>query len=360
MKKWRVWLMVLFVPLLILGYGCSKKSTSPLESDAPTNEFVSITSNSKYIFLMDSSEDRIYAYDLVNDKIVNYKDIGGWAQDLKYIDGKIFGVSTQDNNIKVIDISTSAEQYIAFSAGSSPEFIAYDSNNLYVTLMNKNKVAVVSRTDYSIVKEIEVDSKPWGIYYYNGYVYVANGNWYYDGMTTNYETGTVSIIDASTLEVVKTINVGINPQQFVYNDGYIVLICAGNYDDISGEIDLIEPSTNSVISSQSITGAPIAITSKETGKVVVATSSWPGPAAIYEVDLAGLTITKKLDLSAGDLIMNTTDDKIYVSSGYSSTGPGYLWEVDANSYIVNDTITIGTSPTALSLIEFNVYQTIKR
>lgn len=346
MKKFKTMIMVLSVSLLIFGYGCSKSPKNPV---GPV-----FSSNAKVLFTLDQSDNKIYAYDLNNDTVLQkYYYIGQWGAGLKYDDGYLYAVSTKDNNLKIINTLSGYQHLVDLGAGNSPDYIAFDNNDIFVTLNTDSSVAVISKSGYTVSK-IKVGAAPWGIFYYNGYLYVANTGYISYG---NYGQGTVSVIDVSNDSIIKTINVGTNPQQFAYSAGYIVLVCAGNYGSVSGEIDIIDPVTNSLKDTAVVQGAATVIASVNPSAVLVAISSWLEPTTkvteVYEVSIPSLSMTKKLDLSAGDIIMDSSGDTIYISSGYSSAGPGHIWEIRASDYTVSDTVNIGQSPTALALTEQN-------
>ncbi len=71
----------------------------------------------------------------------------------------------------------------------------------------KGFVAKIDATTFKVISACEVGYEPEGIAYYNGYLFVANTGGYAFQENHKYEQ-TVSIIDASTMTVVRTVDTG--------------------------------------------------------------------------------------------------------------------------------------------------------
>jgi len=104
-----------------------------------------------------------------------------------------------------------------------PWSIAYDPSNgyIYVADAGSGTVSVINGKTNTVIATIRVGSEPWGVAYNgvaydpsNGYIYVTN--WY-----SGWYSGTVSVINGTT--VIATIPVGQGPWGVAYDpsNGYI-------------------------------------------------------------------------------------------------------------------------------------------
>ncbi len=96
--------------------------------------------------------------------------------------------------------------------GTSPFDIAYDSDNgkMYVADAGSNTVSVINASTHQIIATIPVGVEPFGVAYDSGNkkVYVTNSD------------GGVSVINASINKVVATISVGVEPFGVAYDSGH--------------------------------------------------------------------------------------------------------------------------------------------
>ena len=119
----------------------------------------------------------------------------------------------------------------AYATGS------YDENGYYTVTDSKNPKGRVYRINLEtlvIEGSIEVGYQPEGIAYYNGKLYVANSGGISSQLPPNYAYDkTVSIIDAASFRVTRTVEVQVNLKN-VYADGtgLIFVTSLGNYWDI--------------------------------------------------------------------------------------------------------------------------------
>ena len=157
------------------------------------------------------------------------------------------------NNSGIVEvISAEDETEIAAIQVPTPRSIAFDNTYAYVTSWagafvtygadysvtdSKNPKGQVYRINLSTKKvegSIEVGYQPEGIAVYNGKLYVANSGGISSQLAPNYSyDNTVSIIDAATFQVEKTVEVQVNLKN-VYADGKgtIYVTTLGNYYDV--------------------------------------------------------------------------------------------------------------------------------
>ncbi|HEY9167160.1 MAG TPA: YncE family protein [Candidatus Kryptonia bacterium] len=178
-------------------------------------------------------------------KIVNGRNLGDTGNDIAIFDQKAYIVVNNSDKIEIINSQNASwVGTIYFAAGTSPYRIAIDAqDNLgFVSDLQTNAVSVVNLTTNSLTGDtISVGNNPYGIAYYSGYVFAAN---------SGYGSGnTVSVIDAVSRKVVKTVTVGTGPTEVLSDgSGVVWVVCPGNIGDI-GKVYLINTSTLAVVDS---------------------------------------------------------------------------------------------------------------
>ncbi|MCX6156488.1 MAG: hypothetical protein WCK13_11405 [Ignavibacteriota bacterium] len=127
------------------------------------------------------------------------------------------------------------------SVGTNPYSLCMANNKLYITNGPTSKVSVVEVNSLSTIKEINVGVYPQEIISYNNKVFVCNTSTY-GGASDS----TVSVIDANSDEIVKTLRVDKDPSGLVItNDGRLLVSSNG----VSGKIYVFEATTYNLIDS---------------------------------------------------------------------------------------------------------------
>ena len=167
------------------------------------------------------------------------------------------------NNSGIVEvISAEDETEIATVTVPTPRNIAFDDNYAYVTSWagayitygadysitdSKNPKGQVYRINLKTKKaegSVEVGYQPEGIAYYNGKLYVANSGGISSQLPPTYAyDNTVSIIDAASFKVEKTVEVQVNLKN-VYSDGKgnIYVTTLGNYLDVHSGLYMLTAS----------------------------------------------------------------------------------------------------------------------
>ena len=167
------------------------------------------------------------------------------------------------NNSGIVEvISAEDETEIATVTVPTPRNIAFDDNYAYVTSWagayitygadysitdSKNPKGQVYRINLKTKKaegSVEVGYQPEGIAYYNGKLYVANSGGISSQLPPTYAyDNTVSIIDAASFKVEKTVEVQVNLKN-VYSDGKgnIYVTTLGNYWDVHSGLYMLTAS----------------------------------------------------------------------------------------------------------------------
>ena len=167
------------------------------------------------------------------------------------------------NNSGIVEvISAEDETEIAAVTIPTPRNLAFDDNYAYVTSWagayitygadysitdSKNPKGQVYRINIKTKKaegSVEVGYQPEGIAYYNGKLYVANSGGISSQLPPTYAyDNTVSIIDAASFKVEKTVEVQVNLKN-VYSDdkGNIYVTTLGNYWDVHSGLYMLTAS----------------------------------------------------------------------------------------------------------------------
>lgn len=131
----------------------------------------------------------------------------------------------------------------AYASGS------YDEYGYYNVTEYKNPKGQVYRINLKTKKvegNVEVGYQPEGIAYYKGMLYVANSGGISSQLPPDYSyDNTVSVINAKTFKVEKTLNVQVNLKG-VFSDGKgnIYVTTLGNYWDVHSGVYMIDASDN--------------------------------------------------------------------------------------------------------------------
>lgn len=257
----------------------------------------------------------------------NGKKLGDTGNDMVIYGKKMYIAVTGSSILFVTDLNGKLIKEIMVegeSANLSPRNMAMGGGKVYVSYM-EGYLGAIDTADFS-VKKVKVGPMPEGVAYANKKVYVANSDGY------NYEGGygkTVSVVDAATFTVTKTLDVAANPQTLhVVSDEKVYLIALGNYSDVPARLQMINTNTDAVTDVPDVEPTNMAI-----GKGGVAyilsneyDENWNALSRYYIYDTAKDKITGDLVSSAdirngysiftdkisGDIYIGTSD---YISNG---------------------------------------------
>ncbi|MEE9449994.1 MAG: T9SS type A sorting domain-containing protein [Ignavibacteriaceae bacterium] len=172
-----------------------------------------------------------------------------------YPDGIIFHEDhlyiTEQGNFggsgKIYKVDTTGMVINSALVGTNPYSLAIANNKIYITNGPASNVSVLNLGDFSFVKTIPVGVYPQEIISFNDKIFVANTS-LYGGASDS----TISVIDPSTDSVITSIVVKLDPSSFaVSNDNLLFIGCPGNVND--GEIFKVDAATYQVVDSYSFT-----------------------------------------------------------------------------------------------------------
>ena len=250
---------LIIIYLLAFFFGCGEDE----EADETLLEIASAA------YVVNGAAETISVFDIEKSEFLSDVSIpiGKWPADIKNRGDFAYVVNTGDNNVQIIDLaSNTTSGMIDIGDGTAPEKIAFASDTrAYVSSNWTKSVKVVDLSSQIVVNSIDVGVAPWGVAFANGKVYVCNTGVVY-GDETTYGQGTVSVIDTATNNVLKTIDVETNPTDVVADsNGKVLVLCTGNYADITGKIVVIDSQTDSASAPVDLGTTPSGITITKNG-----------------------------------------------------------------------------------------------
>ena len=240
----------------------------------------------------------------------NAVTLGVFANEIVLDGERLFAVNSGLNEIQVIDIGTlSTLRRIDTGSGTNPWGVdIVDGNTLVTSLLIPGEALFVDRASGQSVRTVPVGGGPQGVLVHDGRAYVANTGFNGSG----YDPGVVSVIDLATYAVT-AIPVSLNPQKLaVTADGRIAVACSGNYADVPGMLNIIDPAVGAVVDS-AMTGIPVTwVAANALGQVYLGTYGFG--LFVYNV------VTGQWERDAGNLLPG---------------GPGVAFDADNRAHVVD-------------------------
>lgn len=317
---------LLLVTLLISFFGCGDSE----------NEEDLIKSTSKSAYILNGSAQTISIFNIETSEMKNdVLTVGKWPADIKIFGEKAYVTNTGDNNIQIIDLlSMSQIGTIDTGNNTGPEKIGFISESkAYVSCLNTNSVKVIDLTAKKVVTDIPVGVGPMGLAVLNKKVYVCNTA--YDFATNSYGKGTVSVIDSTTEKVIKEIEVPTNPIEAITYGNNLIVLCNGNYADITGKLCIIDNSSDNVIKTIDLQTTPSGIAISPKGVAYISTYS-----GLISVDIgAGAMIHSPSnplsDFAGGSGLAFSSDGKCYICvPDWGGTGNDKLLIMDSTEKLI--------------------------
>lgn len=204
------------------------------------------------VFVLNSVSGTLSKIDTATGTVNNqFATLGTQANRMAVANQKAYVVNSGDNSVQVINLQTGQTTgNIFIGASSNPWEIYVDNDKAYVTGLFTNKVYKLDLNTMQVVGNVTVGTAPEGMCMVAGKLYVGNTG----GYQNNYTPSTVSVVNIESMSVEATIPVEVNPQYLFADNGMIHVACTGNWNDISGKVCVIDPSTNSVVQTIAIGG----------------------------------------------------------------------------------------------------------
>lgn len=187
-------------------------------------------------------------YGKANPEVV--KGLGDVGNDISVYGSKLYVVVNVSNKVEVLDVKTGKKikqidvlncRYISFNKGKA--YVSAYLGEVGDPKAPQGVVVCIDTTTLNEVKRVEVGRQPEEMAIVGEKLYVANSGGY---SPPNYER-TVSVIDLNTFQVVKNIDVAINLHRLKadqYGDLYVT--SRGDYYDTPSKLFVIDTKTETV------------------------------------------------------------------------------------------------------------------
>jgi YVTN family beta-propeller protein len=169
--------------------------------------------------------------------------LGDTGNDMIIYGSKLYVLMNQSGRVTVLNASNGTFlkniSFIAAGINKQPRYAVGARGKVYVTAYD-NKVSVIDTSSLDIIKTIPVGPNPEGIIATSNYLYVANSGGY-----NLIPDSTVSLIDLNTETEIKKIKVGVNPNKIAISQGGNIFVSAyGNFTNIPPSVYVINSNTN--------------------------------------------------------------------------------------------------------------------
>lgn len=301
MTRFKFTSTILLISVLAFITGCSDKEEEAVQTPYRAAYIINGSAQTLSVFDIEKRE-------MKNDVLL----VGKWPADIKILGDKAYVTNTGDNNIQVIDLTAMKQvNTIGTGDGTGPEKIDFVSQSkAYVTCLNTNSVKVIDLSKNQVVADIPVGVGPMGLVISANKAYICNTA--YDFKTNSYGKGTVSVIDSKTDKVIRTIDVETNPIDVVSFGDKVVVLCNGNYADITGKICVVDTTTDKVLKTIDLGTTPSGIAISPKG-------------IAYVTNFAGLL---KVNIETGEIIRGASNPIAEFANG-----AGLAFSKDGTCYI---------------------------
>ncbi|MFA6234265.1 MAG: DUF5074 domain-containing protein [Bacteroidota bacterium] len=341
-------LLLAALGLLLAFTACDDNSTDPpLTPQAPRGLYILNEGN----FQRGNATLSFY----IPDSLVVYNDLfqtengrplGDVGNSITVHNGLAYLVINNSHKIEVINAATyKSVRTITSPAGASPRQIAFAANGYgFISNLLDNSVSVYNPSTGALEGKIAVGANPDGIAAAGNIVVAAN---------SGFGSGnTVSLIDADTRLVVKSVSVGDYPSSVLALSEYAAaVICSGDYgdfndpnDDTPGMLYIVDLQTRRVADSLVLGGHPQRLVRDTDGYLYTIQAS-----GVTRIHLASKTIMQNfIPGYFYNIFVDTADRRIYLTNPIDYVQPGKL-----EIYLMNGTkdraLDVGIIPNAMAM-----------
>ncbi len=355
---------VRLVPLLIFLFlvgGCDIVNTKDDENDNDVRSHVYIGNQGEF----GAGNGTVTRYDpATNSATTAFRDLETIVQSIEIDGDLLFIVANTGGRVDVLNHKTGA--LVGQVEGLvSPRYLAMTDDKLFVTNLYGSVdsftggiVSVIDRATYQHLEDIEVGNNPDGIARVGNRVFVAN---------QGFGAGrTVSVIDATSDEVITTTHVDCDGPRYVVpdSDGDVFVTCTGqtiydeNFNEIGttdGEIVILNAVSGAVTGRLPVEGRMM---SAEFGqdayfdaesRRMYALSERDGAYFVLIIDTEDNVITGEvgpLDGSIGSVAYDAEEDVLYLGYINGFTQAGTMRVVDMDGELIRS-FSAGIAPTSI-------------
>ena len=293
---------------------------------------------------------------------INGKKMGDVANAMMEEDENIYVVLNGSKYVARLDLlCMELARYTFPEAEGAPRCIDVEDGYAYVTQYG-GQVTKLNIKDMTLAGTFKGGDNLEGIVEKDGKLYVAN-SYAVDGSDNWIYNKEVFVIDAKTMALEKNINVVENPTKLFEIDDKIYLISAGNYLDVPGVLQVIDPKTGT---SKAILNDVNKITEGNNGLIygVKSITDWSTTPASYvhtfftynpstgTVNESSFLQDSPSSFSTNDIYLLEVDEKsgfIYVATSDYTTN-GTIYQFDKGGKLIKSFDSGGINPSAMVFI----------
>lgn len=227
------------------------------------------------LYMVNSDAETISVIDL--ETVVLFPDIFKTdliPAEMKYYEGCIYVVNSTSNTLQRFPLVGGWEESIELGDNRNPVFMEIvGEDSMAIVNFISGTVSLVDLNAGAVLKEISVGLGLWGMTYHQGKIYVGISN--LDMVTFSYGQGRVAKIDAATMTLEDSVDVGVNPGVlFVDIQGELNVVCIGDYWSVFGEVWRVDLESFQSIDHFSIGGTPGYEAVDQWGNVYLGAGGW--------------------------------------------------------------------------------------
>jgi YVTN family beta-propeller protein len=266
---------------------------------------------------------------------------GGIAYNSKT--GYLFVTNYNSGTVTVVSNST-LSPVATISVGSCPSGIAYDSakNEIVVADSCGNSLSIIDATSFAVLTTMTLSSNPMSIAYdrANGEFFVVDSGSGNRPLIPGSGSGTVSVINDTTLQVVATISVGTNPAGVAFDedtgDAYVS-------NQGSNSISVISATTNTVTGTVTVGSSPSAVAVDYGANELAVANTAAGTVSVINASTLAIVGTVNVGPSPGGVGYDPLDGLLIVTS----TSNNSVYAINDTTLHVVSTIAVGTGPSGI-------------
>jgi hypothetical protein len=191
--------------------------------------------------------------------------LGNSANRIAITTDHLYVVNSGDNNIQKIDKeSGNTVCHIYTGASSNPYDILIQDDYAYITGGLSNQIYKLDLTTDSIIAELTVGNNPAGMAVWGSKLYVGNTDY-----ASGYNNCSLSVVDLNEFSVINVIPTNHNPQFLISYNDQIHVSCSGNWFNIYGTVQVIDPGLDEVIQVLDIGGYTGSLNAANNGRIYV-------------------------------------------------------------------------------------------
>jgi len=339
------WMLIASAMFIVCLSACSETGTlntglNGSSSSSATGFTPAVAKGS--LLVLDQANQALKAINLATGTITNLLTFPDKEPNDIQIDGNYAYVADSEcGKLFRVDLSNGGSTSLSLPPYSNPDDIAIGSNQIFVTLAVSNMVSVISKSSYTLLTNINLDSDsyPEGIVVGNGNIYVASCGYLAWGNPGNYTNSRITILSESDYSVVSNVPCSQDPESLQAYGTYIIIAATGNYSNINGMIQSMNASAPYALTNL-ITNAEGWTYVKTDGRLVYASDDNDNVIVANYNTLAVVTNIALQNVQG----INISSNGVYFSTGYLGT---VCYLMNTNNFSVKVISNIGGGASAL-------------